>query len=317
MRKLLFAIIILAAINLTAQDKVTGDISPIFALSPDNKTIAFSAGNGQSSFLFEYSFKDKSITPLAGLGDDYFIRPSFSSNGKMLLYLSKTAAGKNIFLMDLNTGKAISITKGDFYVTEAIFSKAGDKIIFCAAQFVGNYSPLGRKAPHDLDLFSINPDGTGLKKLTNFKAYSLNSISTDKSGDSVLCALNAGDREGIYLVPLKDTGTLRKIETVNNPRPEIGADFYETPNYSADGKTITFMAPYQLLLMDMATLKCSELWTTLAKDDMAMPMCSSFFNTGDKILFSTLAIKDRHYATDASFYQLDIKTKGLTELKLK
>jgi Tol biopolymer transport system component len=299
--------------------KLKGNLSPIFDLSPDNKNIAFAVSDGQISNLYEYSFEEKKLNQLTNSTDSYYSRPVYSPKGDKILFLSKSLSSQtsDICLLDLDSKLITKVTNGQTYVTEATFHPTKNEIIFCGAAFLGNYSPVARKAPHDLDIFSINIDDKVSKKITNLSAYELSSVTLSQSGDSVLCKLTEKGFDGIYLMSLTDSTIINKIEATNNPRPGIGNSFYSNPVFAHDYRKISFTAPYQIYLMDLENKKCEELWSTFGKDEQAMVIFSRFSNTNQKVVFSILEIKDRQYSNNAKIITIDIAKKKTTTLELK
>lgn len=217
-KKILFAITLCISTVSFGQntEQVSGELSPIFDISPDNKTLVLSVSNGENSTLYLYSFTDNSLTQLTDKRG-YYSRPVFSPKGDKVIFLSKGLSSQTSDLCSINLdNKQIQkLTDGKVYVTEATFSKNGEKIFYCGAGTITNYSPIARKAPHDLDLYSIEPDGNNTKKLTDFHAYEFTGIEPNQKGDTILCKFSSG----IYLLSLADT-VKTKVEAVNNPRPE-------------------------------------------------------------------------------------------------
>jgi Tol biopolymer transport system component len=300
-------------------DKIKGDISPIFDLAPNGDRIVVSASEGESSVLYEYSIKDKSIRQLTDNKKEYYSRPVYSPKGDKIIFLSKSLQNEqsDICLLDIAHKTITKITKGETYVTEAAFSPTGDKIIYCGANYLGSYSPTARKGPHDLDIYSIKVDGTEHKKNTSLNAYELSSISLSITGDSILCKLTKKEFEGIYLLSLTDATLIQKIEATNNPRPEIGGYFYSNPMFASDSKRISFTAPYQLYTLNLDNKECQEVWSTFGKDDQAMVIFSRFFKTRDKLIFSILRIENRQYTRNAELLTVDLSTMKATEIKLR
>jgi tricorn protease-like protein len=292
------------------------NLSPIFDISPDNKILVLAISDGPNSNLYLYSLADNKLTQLTN-DKGYYSRPVFSPQGDKIIFLSKglEAETSDLCSFDLNSKKITKLTDGKTYVTEAAFMPSGDEVIYCGAGTITNYSPLARKAPHDIDLYSIGINGGAPKKLTNFSAYEFSAITPNKKGDTLLCKLIIKGVEGIYLVSLSDT-VKTKIEAVNNPRPQIGENFYGTPVYSKNNTQITFTAPYQLYIMNLTDKKCTELWSTFGKDEQAMPIFSKFDGTDQKIFFSVLAIVNRQYSRSAQLYSYDLASKKLTPISI-
>ena len=291
-------------------EQVSGELSPIFDISPDNKTLILSVSNGENSTLYLYSFTANSLTQLTDKRG-YYSRPVFSPKGDKVIFLSKGLSSQTSDLCSINLdNKQIQkLTDGKVYVTEATFSTNGEKIFYCGAGTITNYSPIARKAPHDLDLYSIERDGNNTKKLTDFHAYEFTGIEPNQKGDTILCKFSSG----IYLLSLADT-VKTKVEAVNNPRPQIGESFYGTPTFSKDNKQISFTAPYQLYTMNLADKKCEEIWSSFGKEEQAMPIFSKFDPANKTIVFAVLAIVNRQYNRNAKIFSYDIATKNLTQI---
>lgn len=291
-------------------ESVSGELSPIFDISPDNKSLVLSVSSGENSTIYIYTFADNNLTQLTDT-KGYYSRPVFSPKGDKVIFLSKGLSSQtsDLCTINLDNKQIKKLTDGKVYVTEAAFLPNGEKILYCGAATITNYSPIARKAPHDLDLYSIEQDGNNSKKLTDFHAYEFTGIEPNQKGDTVLCKFSSG----IYLLSLADT-VRTKLEAVNNPRPQIGESFYGTPTFSKDYKQINFTAPYQLYTMNMADKKCEEIWSSFGKDEQAMPIFSKFDPTNKKILFAVLAIVNRQYNRNAKIFSYEIATKKLTQV---
>lgn len=311
LKKILFLSLLTISVTTFGQRTV----SPIFDISPDNKNIVISIANGENSTLFIFSLAENKLVQLTD-SKGYYSRPVYSPQGDKVIFLSKGSETETSDLCSINlANKQITkLTNGKNYITEATFTKNGDEILYCIAGSIKNFSPLARKAPHEIDLYSMKPDGSNTKKLTEFSAYQFSGITANQKGDTLLCKLidNHKGIEGIYLLSLSDTIPI-KIEAINNPRPEIGTSFYGTPAYSKDNKQISFTAPYQLYLLNLADRKCSETWSSFGKEEQAMPIFSRFDGT-QKLFFSTFAIVNRQYVQNAKIYSVDLATKKLTEI---
>lgn len=293
-------------------ESASGELSPIFDISPDNKTLVLSVSSGEKSSLYIYSFADNSLTQLTDT-KGYYSRPVFSPKGDKVIFLSKGLSSQTSDLCSINLdNKQIKkLTDEKVYVTEAAFLPNGEKILYCGAGTITNYSPMARKAPHDIDLYSMEQDGNNSKKLTDFHAYEFTGIESNHKGDTVLCKFSSG----IYLLSLVDT-VKTKLEAVNNPRTQIGESFYGTPTFSKDHKQISFTAPYQLYIMNLADKKCEEIWSSFGKEEQAMPIFSKFDPTNRKILFAVLTIVNRQYNRNAKIFSYDIATKKSTQVTI-
>ncbi|MEP6676205.1 MAG: DPP IV N-terminal domain-containing protein [Ferruginibacter sp.] len=292
----------------------TGNLSPIFDISPDNKNIVLSIAAGPVSNLYSFSLAENKLSQLTK-DKNYYSRPVFSPQGDKIIFLSKDleTGTSDLCCYDLNTKKIKKLTDGKTYVTEAAFMPTGNEILYCGAGTITNYSPLARKAPHEIDLYSISVEAGNSRKLTNFSAYEFSAITPYQKGDTILCKLIIKGVEGIYLLSLSDS-VKTKIEAINNPRPQIGESFYGTPALAKNKMQISFTAPYQLYIMNLADKKCEEIWSTLGKDELAMPIFSKYNGTNENLFFSVLPIVNRQYSRSAKLYSYDLTTKKLLQI---
>lgn len=300
--------------------KIDGDVSPIFDISPDEKNMILSISKDSESHLYLYSFDTKKLEQMTDNKGSYYSRPMFSPDGKQIVFLNKELDKQKsqIAILDIETRKFREITTTGSFVTEAIFHPNGKEIIYCASKFIGNYSPMARKAPHDIDIYSINIDGTKEKKITNYSAYELSSISIDKQGNKIIFEGTKKDKlEGIYSMSLSDTSVIEKIEAKNNPRKQIGASFYGTPYFSKDNSLISFIAPYQVYTLDLSSKECKIAWYNTKDDEMIMAIHSRFMDSDKKLIISGLKIVKRQYTSNASIMIVNLSDGKVEELKLK
>jgi TolB protein len=87
--------------------------------------------------------------------------PSFSPDGKRLVYRTFSRKGNGLRIMNLETKETTALTNE--YDNFPLWSPRGDPIMF-ARLSGGNYNAGG-----SYDIYTIKPDGTGLKRLTNGK----------------------------------------------------------------------------------------------------------------------------------------------------
>ncbi len=92
-------------------------------------------------------------------GPDNNAFPSFSPDGNRFVYRSFSAKGNGLRIMNLETKAITTLTSG--YDNFPLWSPRGDLILF-ARLSDGDYRPGG-----SYDLYTIRPDGTSLKRLTN------------------------------------------------------------------------------------------------------------------------------------------------------
>src|SRR3954471_9901657 len=84
------------------------------------------------------------------------------------------------------------------------------------------------------DIFTIKPDGTGLRKLTDSVGYAGGSGAWSPDGKLIVFEADRGDypaQAGIYVMRSRDGGGLRRLTTL-----PAGVDWDGAPKFSPDGK---------------------------------------------------------------------------------
>ncbi|MCU1330504.1 MAG: domain protein beta Propeller [Bryobacterales bacterium] len=114
-------------------------------------------------------------------GDDNNAFPSWSPDGNRLVFRTFGKNGQGLRIMNLET-KAVTTLTSD-YDNFPLWSPRGDLIMF-ARQIVGAY-----------DIFTIKPDGTALKRLTNGKGNDAH-MSWSFDGESIaFCSSRMGFKD--------------------------------------------------------------------------------------------------------------------------
>jgi TolB protein len=130
------------------------------------------------------------------------VSPAFSHDGSRMAFVSQRSGAPQIFVQDMQSGNARRLTFSGSYNTQPSWSPTGDKIAYSSVQKNG-----------EINIFSINADGTGLLQLTGGSKYNESpSWSPDGSmivfmstrlGDKRLFVMNA-DGTNQRPLPLKD-----------------------------------------------------------------------------------------------------------------
>jgi TolB protein len=89
--------------------------------------------------------------------------PSWSADGKRLVY----KRGKHLVIQSIADGKIVPLTEGTYYDNFPTWSPKGDAIMFTTDR------------DGDFELYTIRPDGTGLRRLTNSPGNDAHSIWSD------------------------------------------------------------------------------------------------------------------------------------------
>src|SRR5262249_38380426 len=140
----------------------TADTGGIYALSwaPKGDRIAFTHG---SAFEMPDSKAETDIEVIAPdgtqrkaltakAGDNAF--PSFSPDGKQLVFRSNRHGPKNLYIMNVDGTDVRRLTEGKWTDTMCNWSPTGEWIVFASTREKDKFA-----------IWLIKPDGTGLKKL--------------------------------------------------------------------------------------------------------------------------------------------------------
>jgi len=146
------------------------------AWSPDGKTVAFT--NGSNIFLIGADGTNRrKLTTDDAFGFAY--RPTWSPDGATIAYASyRGAVGTHIYAVDVATGKEKALTSGATYDTSPAWSPDGTVIVFTSSRD-------GKQG-----IYSMSPDGTGVKMLTGGTIYA-DAPAWSPDGSQIVFSSNA------------------------------------------------------------------------------------------------------------------------------
>jgi Tol biopolymer transport system component len=184
----------------------------------------------------------------------------FSPDGRQIIFQAEEKGTGNpfyqIFVMDLATGRYRRVSPGIGRTTCSYFSPDGKKIIFASSHLdpdaKQHYAEEYRRREEEqrtgkrrryqwdfdpyMDIFEANPDGTGLKRLTNTPGYDAEGSYSPDGKQIVFCSNRDGNLE-LYIMDV-DGRNVRKL--TNAPGCYNGGPFF-----SPDGKRVVFRSDRQ------------------------------------------------------------------------
>ena len=172
----------------------------------------------------------------------YDAEATVSPDGKSIVFTSTRNGDLDLYIMDIDGKNVRQITHELGYDGGAFFSPDSKKLVFRASRFNSEeerqeYKENLKKnlvAPTNMEIFTINVDGTDLKQITHLGKANWAPYFTPK-GDKIIFASNHHSQRGydfqLYLVDL-DGSNLKKITTESN--------FNAFPMFSYDGKKLIF-----------------------------------------------------------------------------
>lgn len=165
--------------------------------SPDGNTIAFLARTGRSRTLFLIDAYTGVIKQKFYLELDQAIAPAYSPDGKAILFsASKDGTSKDIYKIDLQTGKVSVVLKDEFFNTAPIPSPDG-KFIYYLSDINGFTK-----------LFRINLDTPGKREQITYGKWNDYFPNLSKDGKRILYVSDELGTTNIYEIDLeKNTKT--------------------------------------------------------------------------------------------------------------
>lgn len=230
---------------------------PEFDISADNRNIICSYYEKDKASIYQIDITNNQKTKVSTTTDYSLIKPLYSPDNKKIACLAESLTDdikSRICLIDINSKTLIDLTNDSLRILEFVFSPNGKSIYFTAAGHFGNYSPIARKAAHNIDIYNFDIGTKHTQKITDFDSYDLHGLSINSSGDSLLFHLRTNSKNGLFVMDIKSKELLQ-ITASNDLRAKQNASVYEyyTPVLSKDNSKIAFTEPYELYVMDRHT----------------------------------------------------------------
>jgi Tol biopolymer transport system component len=274
----------------------------------------------------------KNITQLtrdfARAGEAYF-----SPDGKKIIFQAEEKGTGNpfyqIFTLDLETGKFHRVSTGVGKTTCSFFSPDGKKVIFASSHLDPNAkdeyakelkareeektSGRRRRYVWDFDphmaIFEANPDGTGLKRLTEGRGYHAEG-SYSPDGKSIVFCSNRDDEKSLELYIMDADGkNVRKLTSAPNC-------YNGGPFFSPDGKKVIFRSDrekkdqLQLYVIDIDGRNEKQ----LTKDLNWVCWCPYWHKDGKHILYAAADHSNPLVRPNYDLYWMNIETGKTTRI---
>jgi Tol biopolymer transport system component len=171
----------------------------------------------------------------------YDAEATVSPKGDKIVFTSTRNGDLDLYIMDINGKNVKQLTFDLGYDGGAFFSPDGSKILFRASRPKGvdtlGYKDLlnqGLVAPTDMELYIINADGTGLRRVTSLGKANWAPFY-HPSGNKIIFSSNHHSEKGydFQLFMINEDGT--GLEQIT-----YESQFNAFPMFSPDGKKIVF-----------------------------------------------------------------------------
>lgn len=171
----------------------------------------------------------------------YDAEATVSPKGDKIVFTSTRNGDLDLFMMDIDGKNVKQLTFELGYDGGAFFSPDGTQLVFRASRPLGQdsieYKELlakGLVAPGNMELYTINVDGTGIKKITQLGKANWAPFF-HPSGKKIIFSSNHHSTKGydfqLYMVNIDGTG----LERITNE-----SLFNAFPMFSPDGKKLVF-----------------------------------------------------------------------------
>jgi Tol biopolymer transport system component len=215
------------------------------AVSPDGKSIFVTYDNGETYFIYKVSVDAGNATRLTKAVTGWESCPSFSPDGKQIVYSYKPGkeARSRITIENLDGSHAHQWSPSGVSDIWPILTPDNTTIIFSRSESYGSDSPVAKPHHHAWDFYASDLDGSNVRQLTNESFYTASPASVSPDGERIVVVtegFETSQRITIYSIthpglPLH-TFQPHVPKQVDHKNP-----IFAFPNYLPDGN-ILFMA---------------------------------------------------------------------------
>jgi Tol biopolymer transport system component len=291
------------------------------AVSPDGKLVVFAYEKGSTSFIYKVSVDTGNATRLTKAETGWESSPSFSSDGKRLVYSYSPGDGTHsrIVIGNVDGSDLFPWSTSETDDFRPLLAPDDKTIILARSNYYGSYSPIAQPHQHDWSFYAADLDGTHVRQLTHEQIYEVSAASVSP------------DSRAFMFVSVEDKGDVIEIHSLEDParpkqivRPHLPdqirlGPILNCPNYMPDGKSIIFMAAtdgkhgydYDVYRMDFATGTVERLTKgTGYATDLRVSA------DGKTAAFLKWRTDWRATPVESVIYVLDLQSRQLTPLKV-
>ncbi|MGH9714868.1 MAG: TolB family protein [Candidatus Acidiferrales bacterium] len=293
------------------------------AVSPDGKLVAVAFQKDRNSFIYKISVETGIATRLTNAKSGYESSPSFSADGKRIVFTYSPGADSHsvIVLMNIDGSDAQQWPPSDVSDISPILSPDNKTIVFSRSGFYGSYSPMAQPHHHAWRFYASDLDGKNVRQLTNESFYMASPVSISPDSKSMVVVTEGTDTPpqiAIYSLdrPGQPTLSLRPHVPKEDDRKNPTRTY---PNYMPDGKSILFMAAskgkhgydYDVYRLDLETNSLERLTTG---NGYATDLKVSA--DGKTAVFLKWRSDSHETPVQSELYLLDLQTRKLTPVKV-
>jgi Tol biopolymer transport system component len=160
-----------------------------FTFSPDNTYLAAAYLRGGSSFIYKIPLDTGKAVRLTKVTDGYEGIPSFSPDGRRIIYSYSPQHGGHSRIVISNVDGSSSYPWRSGSETDdlrPLFASDDKTIIFARSGYYGSYSPIAQPAQHEWNFYASDLDGDNLRQLTSDNFYLVSRASVSPDGKTLL-----------------------------------------------------------------------------------------------------------------------------------
>jgi TolB protein len=292
-----------------------------FTFSPDGQSVLLSRSQGGSKFLYKVALSSGIATRLTSASAGFENSPSYSPDGRRIAFAYAAQRGEHsrIFVMDASGASPQPLFSSDEKVDDFFprFEPSG-KICFARSAFFGHYSPIAPSSLHEWDMYTADPDGRNVLRLTNQRFYEISEPSLSSDGKRLLFSVETqtGSQMQIYSLDSDSPASILRPHVQNEPRSPVYAGAILTP----DGRSIVFLAASEgAKAFDYDVYRLNLAGNTVEKLTTANGYATNLCLSSDGKSAAFLRWSTRHGSTlptVSRMYLLDLTTKSMTALPI-
>lgn len=212
-----------------------------FTFSPDGSYLLAVSSDGISSFIYKVPITGGKATRLTRATSGFEGVPSFSADGKRMLY--SFSPGKNgdsrFFTANADGTAAHPLSNSGTNDLGALFSPDDKTIVFKHYGYYGNYSPIARPGPHEWNFYAADLDGNNVRQITKESYWMVSPASLSPDGRTLVFV---DSFDAIVLYATKDASAQKVVlkPTLKGKKASV----YSLAVFSSDAKSIIFTASY-------------------------------------------------------------------------
>ena len=273
----------------------------VAGLSPDGRTIVFSLATRSYSRLYRVGVEGGSPQViLTNLDHNY--EPVFSPDGSKILFCRIEGGQGDLCVVNPDGSGEACLTSGPENDYSPVYSPDGRKIYFLRAKVFRRYSPIAAPGWHEIDIYSMNADGTELAKITSENSYGMADLSVNSKGDTLM-VFGFGDRDNptpLWMIPVSNPANKALVrpnlekyrQNILFVARDVNYEALRDAQFSPGGPHILFSWPFSdvLYLMDVNTNIAERIWKWGSMEERdASRMYPRFSHDGKEIIFHTVS----------------------------